>query len=72
MPAGVLTLTQEFQTVNGTLGATQITEGRLRGDTLTFTAGPTSYSAKVDGSTMTGAGGRGGTWTARRDPAAGQ
>lgn len=67
MPAGVLTLTQEFQNVTGTLGATQISDGRLRGDTLTFTAGATSYSAKVSGSTMTGAGGSGGTWTARRD-----
>ena len=67
MPAGVLTLRQEFQNVYGTLGTTEIMNGRLRGDTLTFTAGGTSYSAKVSGSTMTGAGGRGGTWTARRD-----
>ena len=72
MPAGELTLRQEFQNVYGRLGTTEITGGRLRGDTLTFTAGPTSYSAKVAGSTMSGTGGRSGTWTARRDPVAGQ
>jgi hypothetical protein len=61
MPAGTLTLTQKFQMVSGTLGSTNISNGRLRGAELTFTAGGTKYSGTVSGKTITGAG-----WTATR------
>lgn len=68
LPQGDLTLTQEFQKVSGTLGATAISEGRLRGDEITFSAGNTRYTGRVNGAVIKGTitGGSGGTWTATR------
>ena len=66
MPEGRLTLTQKYQMVSGTLGSQPITDGRLRGDQITFTVGSTKYSGKVNGSSMEGTGGRGGAWKATR------
>ncbi len=66
MPEGRLTLTQKYQMVSGTLGSQPITDGRLRGDQITFTVGSTKYSGKVSGSSMEGTGGRGGAWKATR------
>jgi hypothetical protein len=60
---GALTLTQKFQMVSGTLGSTPITNGRLRGDELTFTAGTTKYTGRVNGNTIAGDGGK---WTATK------
>ena len=37
-------------TLNGT--ATPVTDGRVKGDTVTFTAGGRSYSGKVSGTTI--------------------
>ena len=37
MPKGALTLTQKFQMVTGTLGSTPISDGKLRGDEISFT-----------------------------------
>jgi precorrin-6B methylase 2 len=55
---GELTLTQEFQMISGTLitGGNSITisEGRLRGNKITFTAGNDVYTGIVDGSKMEG------------------
>jgi hypothetical protein len=62
-PQGALTLTQKFQMVSGTLGSTPITGGRLRGDELTFTAGGTKYTGRVNGNTIAGDGGK---WTATK------
>jgi precorrin-6B methylase 2 len=53
--AGDLVLKQRFQMVDGTLAGKPITDGRLRGDELTFTAGGTTYTAKVSGNQMQGA-----------------
>ncbi len=64
-PQGELVLTQRFQMVSGTLGGSQITGGRLRGDSLAFTVGGVAYQGKVAGNTMTGAG-PGGAWTATK------
>jgi hypothetical protein len=68
LPQGDLTLTQKFQMVSGTLGSTPITEGRLRGDELTFTAGGTRYTGKVNGNTIQGTSpaSEGHGWTAAR------
>lgn len=68
LPQGDLKLTQKFQMVSGTLGSTPISEGRLRGEELTFTAGGAHYTGRVNGNTITGtiAGGTGGPWTATR------
>jgi precorrin-6B methylase 2 len=48
-----LTLTQEFQMVSGTLGATAIT-GKLLGEQITFKAGETEYSGRLNGDRMEG------------------
>ena len=52
-----LTLTQEFQMVSGTLGDVEITDGRLRGDVIRFTAGDRVYEGRVNGDTITGTSG---------------
>jgi len=65
LPQGVLTLTQQFQMVSGTLGTAMITGGRLNGDELTFTAGGTQYTGRVDGNTIRGTA-SGQAWTATR------
>ena len=67
-PQGDLTLTQQFQMISGTLGSTPISNGKLRGNDITFTAGGAEYTGKVNGSSMQGTvkGGKGGTWTATK------
>jgi precorrin-6B methylase 2 len=49
-----LTLTQEFQMVSGTLGATAISEGRLNGEQLTFKVGQSQYTGRVSGDSIEG------------------
>ncbi len=61
MDGQTLTLTQQFQTVSGTLGSTPVTAGRLSGEEITFTAGSKVYTGRVAGDRMTGAG-----WSATR------
>jgi hypothetical protein len=55
---GSLTLNQKFQMVSGTLkkgsGTTVITNGRLRGDVLTFTTNSEKYSGRVNGNNIEG------------------
>lgn len=51
-PKGELTLVQKFQFVSGTLGSDPITDGRLRGDRISFTAGSTAFTGRVDGTRM--------------------
>jgi SAM-dependent methyltransferase len=51
---GQLTLKQQFQLVSGTLGTTEIENGRVRGEELTFTVGGAAYTARVTGDTLTG------------------
>ena len=58
---GDLELKQMFQMVTGTFAGKAITEGRLRGDALTFTAGGTEYTGKVTGKTIQGS-----RWTATK------
>jgi precorrin-6B methylase 2 len=68
MPAGTLTLKQQFQMVTGTLGTTEIQEGKLNGDEITFKAGNVTYKGKVAGNSISGAasGASNGNWTATR------
>ena len=59
MANGTMTLTQEYQAVQGTVAITgDATEtvkiGRLRGDEITFTAGNARYKGKVSGNTIEG------------------
>jgi precorrin-6B methylase 2 len=68
LPQGTLTLTQEFQMLTGTLGAVPISNGRMRGEEITFTVGDAVYTGRVKGASMQGTikGGKGGTWSATR------
>jgi hypothetical protein len=66
MPQGTLTLTQTFQMVSGTLGSTQITGGKLRGDALTFTVGNAVYNGRVEGNNIRGTVSGGGSFTATK------
>ncbi len=63
MNGQALTFSQKFQNVTGTMGSAQITDGKLNGTTITFTAGGTTYTGTVsaDGRTITGA-----NWKATR------
>jgi precorrin-6B methylase 2 len=64
LPDGTLTLKQEFQEVSGTLGGQPITNAKLHGEKLTFTAQGKSYTAYVFGDFTTGVGTTG--WWAKR------
>jgi SAM-dependent methyltransferase len=69
---GELTLEQVAQTVSGTFSAggkaTPVTNGRVRGDQITFTAGGSEYSGRIRGQTMQGRvqGMTSGAWSATR------
>jgi SAM-dependent methyltransferase len=67
-PEGPLVLTQEFQVVNGTLNGTAISGGRLRGDTLVFTAGGATYTGRVSDKSIAVAvsGAKSASWTATK------
>jgi precorrin-6B methylase 2 len=70
LPDGELTLTQDFQMVSGTLRhgseSLPVTEGRLRGATITFTVGSTKHTGTVNGTSMEGTTSSGAKWTATR------
>ena len=69
---GQLTLAQNFQTVIGTFASggntMMISSGKLRGDQLTFFAGNSEYSGRVNGNHIEGTvkGASSGTWSATR------
>jgi hypothetical protein len=58
-----LTLNQKFTVVTGTMGSAAISDGKLLGNDITFTAGGTKYTGRVsdDGKTI-----KGSNWTASR------
>ena len=67
---GELTLKQTFQMISGTLrsgnNTAQITNGKLNGDQITFTAGGAQYTGHVNGNSIEGTvkGGSNGKWRA--------
>ena len=67
LPRGTLTLQQSFQKLTGSLESDgrklPLTNGRLHGDQITFTAGGTDYAGRVNGEAMEGADG---AWRAVR------
>ena len=67
LPSGTLTLQQSFQKLTGSLESDgsklPLTNGRLHGDQITFTAGGTEYVGRVNGDAMEGANG---AWSAVR------
>jgi hypothetical protein len=54
LPQGQLRLTQTYQNVSGTLGTTPISNGKLKGDQITFDAGGAQYTGRVSGNTIEG------------------
>jgi SAM-dependent methyltransferase len=70
LPQGELALKQTFQVVSGTLktgGTTQqVTNGKLNGDQISFSAGGTQYTGRVNGNVMDGGTKSGGNWHATR------
>lgn len=68
-PQGELNLKQGHQYFTGKMGNAQVTQGRVRGDTLSFSADGMSYSGRVSGDVIEGSlinRGVGERWTARR------
>jgi hypothetical protein len=72
LPQGELALKQTFQMISGTIRSgnvsTPITNGRLRGEEISFTAGGTQYTGRVNGNIMEGSvkGGSDSKWRATR------
>jgi precorrin-6B methylase 2 len=72
LPQGELTLKQSFQMITGTLragGKETAIKGRLTGDQISFKAGDTQYSGRVDATGIKGtvkAGSGTGEWSATR------
>jgi SAM-dependent methyltransferase len=71
LPQGELTLTQDLQMIEGTLktggNTIEITNARLRGDQIGFSAGGAEYSGRVGGSRIEGSvktGGATSSWSA--------
>ena len=72
-PQGDLTLTQKFQVVSGSVSAggqaQTISDGKMHGDQISFTAGGAAYTGKVDGDRIVGtrtANGKKEAWSATR------
>ena len=72
IPAGEARFEQDFQTLSGTLiasnGAVQKIDGSIKGDRIRFTVGLDTYTGVVRGKEMTGeaSGARGGYWQGTR------
>lgn len=72
LPQGQLTLTQTFQKLSGALktgtNSGQITNGRMRGDQISFSAGGVTYTGRVNGNSIQGtmSGASSGNWSATR------
>jgi SAM-dependent methyltransferase len=65
-PQGELALTQQHQYVTGRFGGASIAQGRVRGDTLSFTVDGVAYSGRVRGDVIEGTAGTATRWTAKR------
>jgi hypothetical protein len=73
LPQGELALKQSFQMISGTLKsgsrALPISNGRLRGDEISFSAGGAQYAGHVNGNVMevtVKSGGNNSKWSATR------
>lgn len=66
MPQGELQLTQQFQMLSGTLAGATISDARMRGDQIAFTAGGVKFTGTVSGNTMKGTASSGGAFTATK------
>jgi hypothetical protein len=65
-------LKQNFQMISGTFrsgnSATAVTNGKMRGDEISFSAGGAQYTGRVNGNVIDGTvkGGNKGKWSATR------
>jgi hypothetical protein len=69
LPQGELRLTQKYQELTGTFNNVAITDGKMRGEEITFTAGNAQYTGRVAGNSITGtmkSGSTSSNWTAKR------
>jgi Methyltransferase domain len=70
LPQGELALKQTFQVISGSLkngsNVVQIANGKLNGNQITFNAGGSSYTGRVNGNTMEGGVSSGANWKATR------
>ena len=72
LPQGDLVLKQEFQMISGSLNGggknIVVTNGKMRGDQISFSAGGAQYTGRVNGNSMSGTvkGVTGGNWTATK------
>ena len=68
----VLALTQTFQMLAGSLEqdgkAQELSEAKMNGSSIQFTAGTEVYTGSVDGDTMKGKNASGNTWQAKKQP----
>jgi precorrin-6B methylase 2 len=53
-PQGALVLKQSFQMLSGTIAGTTISDAKMVGDQIQFTANGTKYSGRVNGSSISG------------------
>jgi SAM-dependent methyltransferase len=68
LPQGELAIKQNFQMIGGTLKSGNVVtpvKGKLNGDRISFSAGKTSFSGRVNGNSMEGTAG-GAKWSATR------
>ena len=63
LPEGDLILDQEFQVFTGALAGKPVVDGRLRGETISFTIGDAQYTGRVRGDSIEGTMTRGGAQT---------
>lgn len=61
-----LHLTQRYQMLSGKLGGTDISEGRVNGKTVSFSANGVRYTGEINGKTISGTAAGKGNWTAKR------
>lgn len=61
-----LQLTQHYQMLSGKLGSADISDARLNGNAISFSANGVRYTGEVNGKTMSGTAAGKGNWSARR------
>ncbi|MGE8680997.1 MAG: SAM-dependent methyltransferase [Achromobacter marplatensis] len=61
-----LQLTQQYQMLSGKLGSADISDARLNGNAISFSANGVRYTGEVNGKTMSGTAAGKGNWSAKR------
>lgn len=61
-----LHLTQKYQMLSGKLGGADISQGRVNGKTISFSANGVRYTGEINGKTISGTAAGKGNWSAKR------